>query len=37
MSYAYNNMIKTISSLQESTAIEEDVHYSFGIDVINII
>ena len=38
MSYAYNNRgLKTISSLQESTAIEEDVHYSFGIDVINII
>lgn len=38
MSYAYRNRgLKTISALQESTAIEEDVHYSFGIDVINII
>lgn len=38
MSYAYRNRgLKTISALQESTAIEEDVHYKFGIDVINII
>lgn len=38
MSYAKNNKgLKAISSLQESTAIEEVVHYSFGIDVINII
>lgn len=38
MSYAYHNKgLKTISALQESTAIEEKVHYSFGIDVINII
>ena len=38
MSYARNNKgLKTISSLQKSTAQEEIVHYSFGIDVINII
>jgi ribonucleoside-diphosphate reductase beta chain len=38
MSYAYNNRgLKTISSLQESTAIEEDVHYKFGMELINII
>lgn len=38
MSYAYHNRgLKTISALQESTALEENVHYSFGIDVINII
>lgn len=38
MSYAMNNRgLKTISALQESTALEEDVHYSFGIDVVNII
>jgi len=38
MSYAFNNKgLKTISSLQESTAIEEVTHYNFGIDVINII
>lgn len=38
MSYAYRNRgLKTISALQESTALEEDVHYSFGIDLINII
>lgn len=38
MSYAYRNRgLKTISALQESTAIEEVQHYSFGIDVINII
>lgn len=38
MSYAYRNRgLKTISSLQESTAIEEDVHYKFGIELVNII
>ena len=38
MSYAYHNKgLKTISALQESTALEENIHYSFGIDVINII
>lgn len=38
MSYAYRNKgLKTISALQESTALEENIHYSFGIDVINII
>lgn len=38
MSYAYRNRgLKTISSLQESTAIEEVTHYNFGIDLINII
>ena len=38
MSYAYHNRgLKTISALQESTALEENIHYSFGIDVINII
>lgn len=38
MSYAFNNKgLKTISALQESTAIEEDVHYHFGLDCINII
>lgn len=38
MSYAYRNRgLKTISALQQSTATEEIVHYSFGIDVINII
>ncbi len=38
MSYAkYNRGLKTISALQESTAIEEVTHYKFGIDVINII
>lgn len=38
MSYAYRNKgLKTISALQESTAIEEVTHYNFGIDVINII
>lgn len=36
MSYAYRNRgLKTISALQESTAIEEIQHYSFGIDIIN--
>lgn len=38
MSYAYNNRgLKTISSLQESTALEENIHYEFGIELINII
>lgn len=38
MSYAYRNRgLKTISALQETTAIEEVTHYSFGIDLINII
>lgn len=38
MSYAYRNRgLKTISALQESTAIEEVIHYSFGIDLVNII
>jgi len=38
MSYAYRNRgLKTISALQESAALEEDTHYSFGIDVVNII
>jgi ribonucleoside-diphosphate reductase beta chain len=38
MSYAYNNQgLNSISALQESTAIEEIQHYSFGIDLINII
>lgn len=38
MSYAkHNKGLKTISALQETTAIEEVVHYSFGIDIINII
>lgn len=38
MSYAYRNRgLKTISALQESTAIEEVQHYSFGIDIINIV
>jgi ribonucleoside-diphosphate reductase beta chain len=38
MSYAKNNRgLKTISALQESTAIEEVTHYSFGVDVINLI
>lgn len=38
MSYAYRNRgLKTISALQESTAIEEVTHYKFGLDVINII
>lgn len=36
MSYARSNRgLKTISSLQRSTATEEIVHYSFGMDVIN--
>lgn len=38
MSYARNNKgLKTISSLQRSTATEEIIHYSLGIDVVNII
>jgi ribonucleoside-diphosphate reductase beta chain len=38
MSYAYRNKgLTIISALQESAALEENVHYSFGIDVINII
>lgn len=38
MSYAYRNKgLKTMSALQESTAIEEVTHYNFGIDLINII
>ena len=38
MSYAYRNRgLKTISALQETTAIEEVTHYSFGIDLVNII
>lgn len=36
MSYAKRNKgLKTISSLQRSTATEEIVHYNFGIDIIN--
>ena len=38
MSYSKANKgLKTISSLQQSTATEEIVHYSCGIDIINII
>jgi ribonucleoside-diphosphate reductase beta chain len=38
MSYAKSNRgLKTISALQQSTATEENMHYSFGIDLINII
>lgn len=38
MSYEKNSRgLKTISSLQQSTANEENVHYKFGIDIINII
>lgn len=38
MSYAKNNRgLKTISALQQSTAAEENSHYAFGIDLINII
>lgn len=38
MSYARKNKgLKTISSLQRSTATEEIIHYSLGIDLINII
>ena len=38
MSYAKNNKgLETISALQQSTATEEECHYQFGIDLINII
>ncbi len=38
MSYANSNKgLKTIASLQSSTATEEILHYSFGIELINII
>lgn len=38
MSFAFRNKgLKTISSLQSSTASEELVHYKFGIELINII
>lgn len=38
MSFANKNKgLKTISALQTTTACEEDYHYSFGIDLINII
>lgn len=38
MKYAKESKgLKTISALQQSTATEENVHYSFGIDLINII
>lgn len=38
MSYDYHKKgLSTISALQQSTAIEEDLHYNFGIDIINII
>ena len=38
MSYAKRNRgLKTISALQESTALEEIFHYTFGIELINII
>lgn len=38
MSYSMRNRgLKTIAALQESTAKEENIHYSFGIDVVNII
>lgn len=38
MSYEKNSRgLKTISALQQSTANEENVHYKFGIDIINII
>jgi len=38
MSFAFRNKgLKTISSLQSSTASEELVHYNFGIELINII
>lgn len=38
MSYAKRNVgLKTISALQESTATEEIFHYTFGIELINII
>lgn len=36
MSYSYRGRgLSKISGLQESTAIEEDVHYNFGLDIIN--
>ena len=38
MSFAMRNKgLKTISALQESTAKEEMIHYSFGIEIVNII
>lgn len=38
MSYAYRNRgLNSISALQESTAIEEIQHYSYGLDIINLI
>lgn len=38
MSYAKRNRgLETISALQQSTAIEELFHYSFGVEIINII
>lgn len=38
MSYANKNKgLQNLAALQESTAIEEVVHYSFGLDLINII
>jgi len=38
MSFAKNDKgLKSISSLQQSTAIEENIHYTFGLDIINII
>lgn len=38
MSYAkHSKGLKTISALQQSTSVEECVHYDFGIDLINII
>ena len=38
MSFAKRKQsLKAISDLQRSTAIEENVHYSFGLDIINII
>lgn len=38
MSFARSNKgLKTISSLQKTTAIEEKLHYRFGIDLIDII
>ena len=38
MSFEKNSKgLTTISSLQQSTASEETMHYNFGIDLINII
>lgn len=38
MSYAkHNKGLKTISALQQSTAIEEVLHYNFGMSLINIV